>query len=376
MKKENEIDIVALVKKIFSKPKVLAIYVFVSAAVGVVVALSTPKEYSASVVLAPEMSGGGLGLSGGLADMASNLGIDLSSGAKGLDAIYPEIYPEIFTSTDFVHGLFTVPVRTAKDNKQKSYHDHLMHDTKRPFWQYPKIWLAKKFKKKDPSEPQKGGKPDPLKMTREDSELCEGIAKSISCQVDKKTSVITIVVGDQDPLVAAIMADTLQRRLQAYITEYRTKKAKTDYAYYKKLYAEAKQKYQKAQGVYAAYCDANQDVVLESFQAKRDELENNMQTAFNNMSQLNTQLQAADAKIQERTPAFTILAQAKMPYKSKSTPRAVVVIMFCFLGFFVRTAVVALGGKKGKTAGEIEQSQTLIEDGAADAADNTTDDEE
>lgn len=375
MKKENEIDVVALVKKIFSKPKTLAIYVFVSAVVGVVVALSTPKEYSASVVLAPEMSGGGLGLSGGLADMASNLGIDLSSGAKGLDAIYPEIYPEIFTSTDFVHALFAVQVRTAKENKQKSYYDHLMHDTKRPFWQYPKVWFAKHFKKKDPSEPQKGAKPDPLKMSREDSELCEGIAKSISCQVDKKTSVITIIVGDQDPLVAAIMADTLQRRLQAYITEYRTKKAKTDYAYYKKLYAEAKLKYQKAQSVYAAYCDANQDVVLESFQAKRDELENNMQTAFNNMSQLNTQLQAADAKIQERTPAFTILAKAKMPYKSKSTPRFVVVILFCFLGFFVRTAVVALSGRKENAEAGNSQELLTAEEAAAETEGNTTDDE-
>lgn len=379
MKKENEIDIIALVKKIFAKPKVLAIYVSVSVAIGVVVALSTPKEYTASVVLAPEMSGGGLGLSGGLADMASNLGIDLSSGAKGLDAIYPEIYPEIFTSTDFVRGLFSVKVRTAKTNEEKTYYTHLMKDTKIPFWQYPKMWLAKKMKKKDPSEPQKGGKPDPMKMSREDSELCEGIAKSISCQVDKKTSVITIVVGDQDPLVAAIMADTLQRRLQAYITEYRTKKAKTDYAYYKKLYAEAKTKYQKAQAVYASYCDANQDVVLESFQAKRDELENNMQTAFNNMSQLNTQMQAADAKIQERTPAFTILSQAKMPYKSTSTPRAVVVIMFAFLGLVVRSLVVALRMSKSK-AGQVGETEETAELPAAESGEaqleSTTDTEE
>lgn len=353
MKRENEIDIAALVKNIFSKPKKLLVYVFVSSALGVVVALSTPKQYSASVILAPEMSGGGLGLSSGLADMASNFGIDLNSGAKGLDAIYPEIYPEVFASTEFIHALFPVKVRTAKDNVEKTYHEHLLKDTKLPFWAYPKLWLAKRLKKKDPSEPGKG-KVDPMKMSREDSELCEDIAKGISCQVDKKTSVITIIVGDQDPLVAAIMADTLQRRLQAYITEYRTKKAKTDYAYYKKLYAEARAKYQKAQSVYASFCDANQDVVLESFQAKRDELENNMQTAFNNMSQLNTQLQAADAKIQERTPAFTILSPAKMPYKATSTPRSVVVLMFAFLGFFLRAVLVVLRSNKERTAGKMQ----------------------
>ena len=179
-------------------------------------------------------------------------------------------------------------------------------------------------------------------MSKEDSKLCEGIGKSISCQVDKKTSVITITVTDQDALVSAIMADTLQRRLQAYITEYRTKKARNDYNYYLKLYKEAKNKYEHAQAAYSAYCDTNQDVILESFQAKRDELENNMQIAFNNMNQLNTQLQAADAKIQERTPAFTVLTKAKMPYKPSSTPRANIVFMFMFLGIFIRTAFVAL----------------------------------
>lgn len=348
MKKENEIDIIALIKNILAKPKILGIYILTAALIGVIVAINTPKQYMASVVLAPEVSGAGLGLSGGLADMASNLGIDLNSGAKGLDAIYPDIYPEVFTSTDFIHALFPVIVRTAKDNVTKSYHDHLIKDTKIPFWKYPQLWITKMMKKKDPNEPQQG-KIDPLKISREDSELCEGIAKSISCQVDKKTSVITIAVSDQDPLVAAIMADTLQRRLQTYITEYRTKKAKTDYAYYKKLYGEAFAKYQKAQKLYATYCDANQDIVLESFQAKRDELENNMQTAFNNMSQLNTQVQSADAKIQERTPAFTILSKAKMPYRPTSTPRIVVVCMFAFLGLFVRATLVAISTIKRNT---------------------------
>lgn len=42
----------------------------------------------------------------------------------------------------------------------------------------------------------------------------------------QKTSVISISVMDQDPMVAAILADTLQSRLQQYITEYRTKKQK------------------------------------------------------------------------------------------------------------------------------------------------------
>ena len=76
-KKTREIDIVGLVAKVLKEKKLLAIYLCVSAAIGVVVALSTPKEYTSEVMLAPEMSAGGIGLSGNLADMAANFGIEL-----------------------------------------------------------------------------------------------------------------------------------------------------------------------------------------------------------------------------------------------------------------------------------------------------------
>ena len=59
-----------------------------------------------------------------------------------------------------------------------------------------------------------------------------------------------------------------------------------------------------------------------------------MQIAFNNMNQLNTQLQAADAKIQERTPAFSTIQEASVPLKASSTPRSFIVLIYAFLGIF------------------------------------------
>ncbi len=358
MKPSKEIDIMAIVGQIFKHPKSLAVCVTSSVLLGIIVALTTPKVYTASVVLAPEMSAGGLGLSGGLADMASNFGVDLNSAGKGMDAIYPEIYPELFTSYDFIHSLFSVPVRTEKSNKTCDYAYHLTKQTKNSLLQYPKVWLSSLMKK---TVKAGSGKADPFKMSRDEAELCDGISGNIMCMVDKKTSVITISVKDQDPLVAAILADTLQRRLQTYITDYRTKKARTDYGYYKKLYSEAKAKYTKVQQKYAAYCDANQDIVLESFQTKRDELENNMQLAFNTMSQLNTQLQNAEAKIQERTPAFTILSEAKMPYKASSTPRSFVVIIFAMLGVVIDVLWLICTNRRKKNYEEESELQNKLE---------------
>lgn len=327
----KEIDIVGVAKKIIASRKSLVIFLVIGAVLGIVIAISKPKTYTAEVLLAPEMSSGGLGLSENLADMASSFGIDISQGSKGIDAIYPEIYPDVVTSYDFVHQLFNVPVRLKTDNRTRTYYEHITKEAKIPFWDRPKLWITKMLKKKDIKTTGVDGKPDPFKMSNTDDEICKAISKSIDCMVDKKTSVILISVSDQDPLVAAIMTDTVQRRLQAYITNYRTKKARNDFDYYRKLYLEAKAKYTKAQRVYASYCDANQDVVLESFIAKRDELENEMQMAFNVMSQMATQMQGAQAKVQEKTPAYTMIESAKMPHKASSMSRAMIVLVTIFL---------------------------------------------
>lgn len=331
-KETKEIDVVAESKKVLKEWKLLLKIIGVGAVMGIIIALATPKQYTANVVLAPEMSSGGLGMSESLGDLASSFGIDLGS-KSSMDAIYPELYPEIFASTDFVLNLFNVPVRLKEDNSVRTYQNHLLKDTKSPFWNYPKAWLIQLLKEKDN---QKGrSQRDPFKLSKNEDELCKLIRGSISCLVDKKTSVITINVVDQDPLVAAIIADTLQSRLQEYITSYRTQKARIDYNYYKKLYAESKTQYLKAQRLYASYSDANQDITLQSFRAKQDELENEMQLRYNVYTQMSAQLQNAKAKIQERTPAFTVIEKAKMPYKASSAPRLLIVAIFIFFGVIV-----------------------------------------
>ena len=332
-KRIKEIDIIESIKKIFREKKSLTISLISGLVIGVIIAISTPKQFTSDVILAPEISSGGLGISGNLADMASSFGLDLGNTGKSMDALYPEIYPEILSSDDFILTLFDVPVRLKNDDTPRSYFQHLIKDTKIPFWNYPKKWLALLLKPKDNGNG--GNKKDPFKRSKTEEEICRAISGNIGCLVDKKTSVILITVTDQDPLVAAIIADTIQNRLQTYITEYRTKKARTDYKYYTQLYNEAKVKYNKAQKTYASFCDANQDVLLETYIAKRDELENEMQTAFTLMNQISSQMQAAKAKIQERTPAYTMIKSAKMPYKASSMSKAMIVILTLFFAFAI-----------------------------------------
>jgi uncharacterized protein involved in exopolysaccharide biosynthesis len=330
----HEIDFINVTKQVFKDWKTLLIFVGVAFILGCIIAFNTPKTYTADVILAPELNSSNLGINSNLADMASNLGIDIGD-KKTADAIYPDIYPDIFESPDFILGLFNVQVTTT-EGSTKTYKEHLLRDTKSPFWTYPQAWLAQTLKKKN--NKKAGGNArgnNPFLISQNDADLCGAIKNMIACQIDNKTSVITISATDQDPMVAAIIADTLQKRLQTYITEYRTKKAKNDYLYFKRLNEESKSRYLKAQRAYAGFADANMDPDLASISTQRDQLENEMQLRYNIYTQTLAQLQQALAKIQERTPAFSIIQHSRMPYKPSSRSRLSIIMIIVILGFII-----------------------------------------
>ena len=136
------------------------------------------------------------------------------------------------------------------------------------------------------------------------------------------------------------MADSVQQRLQKFITDYRTKKAKIDLEYNRKLFKEAKARYDKARQLYAGFSDANQDIILESVRTKQTDLENEMQLQFNNYNAIAQQLQLAEAKVQEETPAFTTLQSATVPVKKAGPARAKMVLIFLFLAFLATTVYI------------------------------------
>lgn len=329
------------VYEVLKHKKTLAAFVVTAAVVGIVYAFAQPRSYSSDVVLAPEVAGG-TGMSESLASMASSFGLDLGK-SSSFDALYPEIYPTLMSSTDFILKLFDVKVQLS-DGRTKTYYKHLVQDTKMPFWDYPISWLKRQLsKKKKKTVESTSGAAGPIKLSADDAGLVSAIRSAISCVVLKKTNVITIEVTDQDPQVAAILADTLQRRLQSYITAYRTRKARNDVHYYQKLYDESRRAYLNAQHAYATYADANEDVVLQVYASKRDELENEMQIKYDLYSQVNVQLQRAKAQLQESTPAFTVLQSAAVPIRPSSMPRTYVALMFVVAGFVLDVAWVLYG---------------------------------
>ena len=311
---------------------------FVIAAICV---LSIPNYYSCEVKLSPEMSGSSS--SSSLLSLASSFGVNLGKmGGMGTEALFPTLYPDLMNSVDFKTSLFPVPVTIEGDKGEEdrtmSYYDYMENEQKVPWWSAAMKgamkWLVSLLK----DEEEETTVVDPFRLTKEQTEIVKAIDKNIVCDVDKKTMVITIDVTDQDPVICAKMADTVKTRLQNFITDYRTSKARVDLEYNKKLYAETKARYDKARRLYAEFADANQDIILQTVRQRQVELENDMQIQYNAFTQVAAQLMAAEAKVQEETPAFTTLQSATVPVKKTGPKRARICLAFLFLAFLATTA--------------------------------------
>lgn len=336
----NISDVARIIKGDWKKT---GIYCAVGAVIGLVIAFTTPKTYTSTVMLAPEESG--MGFSGSISSLASMVGMNMKLGKTG-DALYPEIYPDLVGGTDFIMALFPAKVKTRDGEVECDYYTYLTKHQTVALKDYPMKGIGALVNMLRGEEKSKGAEKRNdglIFLSREEFNVVKSIKSNIECSVDKKTSVITIAVKDQDALVAAAMADTVKNHLQRAVTEYRTKKAKVDLEYMEKLFAEARKQYDKARQLYAAYADANQEVSLQAYKMKEDDLENDMQLKYNIYQQVVEQLQLAKAKVQERTPAFTVMQSAVVPVIPSSTPRAVTLLLWIVVGLVVRLGILAYG---------------------------------
>lgn len=288
--------------------------------------LGVPRYYTSDAILAPEMGGS---TTGGIGSIASAFGFDLGS-METTDAIYPTLYPELMDDNGFVTGLFNIRVVSQDSDINTTYYDYLNKHQKNTIWTYPIIWVKKLFTFKKKKQGSKEGKFDPYILSETDHNVAEAIRSNIMFNFNEKTGVVSINAKAQDPLICKTLADSVMVHLQDFITEYRTNKARVDYEYYKQLASKAKQDYEKVRQKYASMADASTNIKLKSVEMKLEDIENDMQLKFNAYTTVNNQLEAAKAKVQERTPAFTVLKGAAMPQRP-SGPKRMLFVLFMLI---------------------------------------------
>ena len=331
---EIEIDLIGILRKIIGIRKTIYKAAGIGLVIGIIVAISIPKQYTVGVTLSPEMGNTkGSGLSG-LA--ASFLGSGVSMN-EGTDALNASLSADIVSSTPFLLELSTMKIPALKGGTMTL--NVYLDEESSPWWGYiigvPGMVISgvKSLFTKEDSETVFFEKVNQnmIELSRKDSHKIESLKRRITASVDKKTSMTTVSVTLQNPKVAAVVADSVVRKLQEYIIDYRTSKAKEDCLYLEKLFKERQQEYYDAQKKYADYMDSHDNIVLQSVRAEQERLQNDMSLAYQVYSQVANQLQVARAKVQEEKPVFAIVEPAVIPLYPSGISRKVYVLAFIFL---------------------------------------------
>jgi hypothetical protein len=315
------IDLRKTIKKIWAEKRLFYKSLPIAFILACAYIFSLPRYYVTDTKLAPEMENS-LG-KGSLSSIASSLGFDIGE-MQTTDAITPLLYPDLMEDNGFIINLLTINVKSKDGSINTTYYDYMRNQQKEPWWLA--IFSSKKEEKNVKSI-------DAYNLSKKDDDIVSDIRDNITLHVNSKSGVISISAQDQDAYICKNLADSVREKLQAYITNYRTNKARTDFEYYKKLTLNAKQEYEKVRRQYANMADASTKVSLRSVELRMEDLENDMQLKFNNYTNLNNQLQAASAKVQERTPAFTILKGAAVPIKPAGPKRMIFVAVITLLTF-------------------------------------------
>ena len=292
--------------------------------IAIIYAYSQIDLYTCKIKLAPET---GDNQAKPMYSILSLFNKTKKSSKKG--GITIELYPDLVRSLRFRVGL--LPISLHRPGKEDvTYYEYLLNEQK-------KIWWNKLMQDDVIFTP----KPADLFRPTGEQMIATGIMSSrISCEFDPKTYVITICVQDQDPLIAAQVADSVSTHLQQAIIEYKSSKAKVDYDHIKKIRQQAKEKYEESYNDYTRFSDANREIQLESSLSKQRMLEEEMQMNFKIYSELSAQLISAGAKIQEAAPAFTTLQSATVPLRPSEPNRLEIVFLSSIIAALLTTFFV------------------------------------
>ena len=356
IQEDNEIDIDwgSLFKKLLKHKKYIASVTILSGILGCVVALASARTYTVNVTMAPEVSGNSRAASG-LSSITSLLGVGNLAMGSNNDALNITLFPEICSSTSFLSKLFDVkvtPYTSPKDIQSGvkpaepiSLYDFMLgkHKPKSAF----ALWKEELFKKDKEEELMEDTIMTGSYFNKEQTRVIMALQKSIQANVDKKTGVTSLQIVMSDPKVAQEIADTVCKRLQETVTDYRIKKSEQDYQYYKKLANEAQLAMIEAQAKYAASVDYDRSVILQSVNSEKQRLQQEVTLTQEIYMQMKQGEEMAKARIQEEKPVFVVIQPAVLPLKP-SNSRKNVVLAFTFIGFCLSAGWKLFGQEKYK----------------------------
>mgnify|MGYP001185755508 FL=1 len=338
---EDQIDIIALLSKIWNQKKLILKSIAVFGVFGVLVAITTPNQFQASSMFTPN-SGGESSGSGGLKGLASLAGINLGDMSSSSKTISPMLYGKIVESAIFKKQLLEAPLKNLGDVKtlrgyfKSKASSSILGTVKEYTIGLPgKILTAFKGESKEEVSDSVVGI---ASVSKEDMEFFKAIDKILSLSINDKDGFIEMIATSESPQVAAQVAKNGELILQNQIIKIQTKSSLELLSYLEEQYAEKRNLLNKAQDRLSNFKDRNLSISTSSFSNIQIRLETELQTVTAVFQNVVTQFEQVKLQVTKDTPVFSIIKPVVFPNEKSAPKRSLIVVIWLFLG-----AVLSIG---------------------------------
>lgn len=337
MEEEININLKTLFRVIWKEKWWIVLITGVVTALGVIYSLTVREEFESQGKILPEIQGkGGSGLSQ-FAGLASLAGVDLSSmGTAGVDAVRPDLYPDVITSTPFYLELFKTQVLTRENKKMtfEQFYHTVIEENEKP---------KEKFLKKYPVREEGIIIINLLNEIR-----LKDLRQRITANIDKKSGVIRIQAKMPDPVVAAEVTRFAMEYLMSYVKNYRTQKLRQDVDYLSDQVASSRGKYYSTQEKKARYTDQFRDMRLQSADVKRERIDSEYRMSSSFYNELLKKYEEAKFKLHQETPVFQVLEPPVAPARKSEPRKAVIALVSMIFGGILSLGSILLKGNNYK----------------------------
>lgn len=336
---EQEIDLIALIKRLWKK-RMFVIYVTLAFMVlGLMIALFSKKEYTATTVFVPQTSR--QGVSSSMSSLASLAGINLGQVGGG-ESLSPAIYPQLLSNVDFIKELMYTPIKFEEWPEKVTLFDYYTNEdyNKPTFFGTVKKYtlglpgvIIKAIKGSNKEEADSAAADGPLPVFTEKEYACKQVLTNlVSITINDKDGYVELSASMPEPVAAAEVATAAFNLLEKYITEYKIEKAKATLDFVNDRFAEAKADFEEKQRELASFRDANRMLTTATSQIAQERLEREYELANTIYTELARQKTQVELQVKEDTPVLSVVQPVVVPFEKSKPKRAIILIAFTFLG--------------------------------------------
>jgi uncharacterized protein involved in exopolysaccharide biosynthesis len=335
---EDEIDLIELLKKVWSSKRFIIKWTGYFIVIGLIVALLSPKEFTASSTFIPQTSESKTG--GSLSGLASLAGISLGGATTGGE-IPPTLYPQILNSVPVKRSILSIKV--PLDQTSVSYSTYLLEKPT------PILSVVKKYTIGLPgvilgalrgTEESTETSSNPMIVTPEEKGLFETLEAQIALSVNEKEGFVELSVTTDDATVAAVLTSKVKEILQQQIIDYKIQHGKEYLNFTQKQYNEKQKEYFALQDEVARAKDQNKNIISERYQNQFKQKEGELLIAQSVYQELAKQLEQAKLQVAKDTPIFSTIKPVTIPTGPSAPKSSLILVIWAFIGFVVSVGVV------------------------------------